>query len=667
MEAQEARPTDPGPKRPGRPQYTPEHREAVLKALAAWKGTRKAFCLEHKVHTVTLWEWERVAKGGPAKGVKAKAAKPAKKATRKQTSYTPEQRRKAVEAFSKSGQTLLNFGKAWGVNAAVLGRWVRAYRKEGPQSLEGRRGRKKGRKPLADGLREGIKQVKEQFPDFGMRKVGAFLARFKGLKASRPQIKRVVEEEQLPKGKTSDKRWRNKPVIRRFERSKPGELWQTDITSFVLPRHSQRVYLVAFMDDYSRYVVAWKLGVKQTTDFVQEALLEGIQRFGKPEELLSDQGRQYFAWRGKSEFQKLLTKQGIRHVVSRAHHPETLGKCERFWGTVGEEFWSRVEPQELLEAQERLAHFINHYNHFRPHQGIDNAVPADRFFGIENQVRKAMEEAWAQNQLALALNQPTRQPVFLVGQFGDQAVSLHGERGKLVLQTSEGVRQELAAHDLGMSRAFPLPVESTHERKLDSDREQSEHGNAHSNGLQAPQAGGQAEVGLPDGHAAIPGAGDLGAGHGGGASGGPQDGCADAGALAGADDPQGPGDQAQPAAAAGVADEPTSAGRDGGGFDGPAQAAAEGDAHAEPNAQPGPERTEGTAQGSGDAEAGQPGAEGTAGPAQGHAFASGGDSDQGEKNQPSQDGQSSARESEPGCGVQTEGGVTEGAQPPFSA
>ena len=89
--------------------------------------------------------------------------------------------------------------------------------------------------PVAAGLREGIKQVKEQFPDFGMRKVGAFLARFRGLQPSRAQIKRVVEEEQLPKGKTSDKRWRNKPVIRRFERSKRDIATETQCVDCLIP------------------------------------------------------------------------------------------------------------------------------------------------------------------------------------------------------------------------------------------------------------------------------------------------------------------------------------------------------------------------------------------------------------------------------------------------
>ncbi len=175
-----------------------------------------AFCREKGVNKVTLWEWRRASKG-----VKRRGSKSAKK----QSVYTPEQRRKAVEAFSRSGQTLLNFGKAWGMNPQVLGRWVKAYKQHGPKALEGRRtGRRKGRKPVATGLCEGIRQVKSQFPDFGIRKVGAFLARFKGLKVSHPQIRRVVEEEGLPKGKTAEKRWRNKPVIRRFERSQPGEL-----------------------------------------------------------------------------------------------------------------------------------------------------------------------------------------------------------------------------------------------------------------------------------------------------------------------------------------------------------------------------------------------------------------------------------------------------------
>lgn len=409
MEEQEAPAVIP-PGNPELPQkrrkvFSPEARQAMLDAYASWQGNAESFCQQHGIHTVTLYKWRRTAKSRPGNRLRR---------------FTPEQKRQAVETLEKSGQSVDIFGKAWGVNPRVLSRWRKAYLERGPKALEGRGGRRPGRRSVASGMREEIVAVKRQFPDFGLRKVQGFLARFKGLQPSQPQIRRVVDEERLPHGRTAEKRWKKRPIIRRFERSRPGELWQSDITSFVLPRYGQRVFLVAFMDDYSRYIVAWKLGLKQTTDFVLEALLEGIQRFGKPQELLTDQGRQYYAWRGTSEFQRLLDQQGIRHVISRAHHPETLGKCERFWKTVGEEFWSRAKPLEFAEAQSRLGAFINHYNHFRPHQGLDNAVPADRFFAAEPQVRQALEKAWKTTNWPWPLTSPHANRCFLWANSADR-------------------------------------------------------------------------------------------------------------------------------------------------------------------------------------------------------------------------------------------------------
>jgi len=190
----------------------------------------------------------------------------------------------------------------------------------------------------------------------------------------------------------------------------------------------------------------------QTSDFVMNTLLNGIQKFGKPGEVLTDQGRQYFAWRGKSKFQKLLIREGIEHVVARSHHPQTVGKCERFWETVGKEFWERVRPQELADARKRLDHFINYYNHFRPHQGLDGMVPADRFFGVEKEVRRILEETIEKNSLRLALDEAPRSPVFLIGQIGNTPLSMHGESGQLVLQTSDGTIQKLSYDNFGYSK-----------------------------------------------------------------------------------------------------------------------------------------------------------------------------------------------------------------------
>jgi len=230
------------------------------------------------------------------------------------------------------------------------------------------------------------------------------------------------------------------------------QLWQTDITSFVLARNGTRVYLTVFLDDYSRYIVAWNLQLRQTSEFVMNTVLDGFQNYGKPEEILSDQGRQYFSWRGKSDFQRMLEKEGIKHVVARSHHPQTVGKCERLWETVGQEFWNRVRPQELSDARERLKHYFNHYNHFRPHQGIGGMVPADRFFGVESEVRKILEDSIEQNSLRMALDEAPRSPVFLVGNIGGKSVSLHGEGGHLIFQSPDGVISKIKTNEFGFTQ-----------------------------------------------------------------------------------------------------------------------------------------------------------------------------------------------------------------------
>ncbi len=361
--------------------------------------------------------------------------------------WQPDQRRAAVEAFHKSKMNIEDFARVWGVGERSLSIWLKQYEREGPKGLERKHYKHTGR-PRRAGMREEIAEVQRKYPDFGLRKVRDFLARFHGVRVSAGSVRNTLQERGVDTSRPRKRRRKIQPP-RRFERAKAGELWQTDITSFVLTRHSQRVYLTVFLDDYSRYVVSWGIYLHQKQDIVIETLLSGVERFGKPKEVLTDQGRQYFAWRGKSDFQKLLIREGIQHVVARTHHPQTVGKTERFWATVGEEFWERIQPQDLTEAKERFGHFIAHYNHFRPHQGIDGMVPADRFFGVEDQVRAAMEKTMDRNELLVALGEKARKPVFLVGQIGDQQVSMHGERGRLIFQTQDGNLQEMDLEGLG--------------------------------------------------------------------------------------------------------------------------------------------------------------------------------------------------------------------------
>lgn len=390
------------------------------------------------------------------------AATPAERGVGKK--YTPEERRQAVEAFQKSGLTQKAFAAQWNVSHVSLGRWLLKYAAEGPKGLErvaAGPAKRRGRAPLAHAVRDEVVAVQRRFPDFGLKKVRHFLRRFSGLSLSLASVRRIRKAEGLPAESIPPKRKRKPAPPRRFERARPGELWQTDITYLNVPWHRGPLYLIAYLDDHSRYVVGHGLFTHQRADIAIDVFQEACLRFGKPKELLSDQGRQYFAWRGKSAFQKMLAKEGVQHVVARAHHPATVGKTERFWETLKRELWDRVHPKDLEDARERIKHFVAHHNHQRPHQSLEGLVPADRFFGVASEVRAAMEAAIARNELRLALGETPRKPVYLVGQIDGQAVSLHGEQGRLVVQTADGKRQEIETQDLG---AHPQMKETNDER-----------------------------------------------------------------------------------------------------------------------------------------------------------------------------------------------------------
>ena len=365
--------------------------------------------------------------------------------------YSATERKKIVEAYLTAGLTREAFSQTWGVSECSLTRWTRAYEKSGADGLMNKKATRADDKRVGSriprSVQEAVVALKLERPEFGIQKVADFLYRFRGMRISSGSIRKTMKTHGIAPVKIKKKRRKSSDRVRRFERAKPMQLWQSDITQFTLGQYWSRVYLTVFMDDHSRYIVGWRLQSRQTAELVLDAFKDATTRYGKPEEVLTDQGRQYFAWRGKSELEKLLEREGIKHVVSRAHHPQTLGKCERFWETVANEFWTRAKPQELEEARVRLKHFIDHYNYQRPHQGLDGQVPADRFFGVAEEVRAVLEKSVERNALAMAIGKLPTPPAFLIGQIGDQRIAFHGTSGRFYL-THENLKEN------GVSNGF---------------------------------------------------------------------------------------------------------------------------------------------------------------------------------------------------------------------
>jgi hypothetical protein len=206
-------------------------------------------------------------------------------------------------------------------------------------------------------------------------------------------------------------------------------MWQSDICTFRLG--GQNAYLIGFMDDYSRYMTGLGLYRSQTAENVLEVYRRARGEYGACKEMLTDNGRQYTNWRGSTRFEQELKKDRIRHIKSRPHHPMTLGKMERFWKTILEEFLLRAQFGSFEEARERIRLWVQYYNHQRPHQGIGGLCPADRFFEIHHELKKTLEQGMEENALELALRGKPRDPFYMVGRMGEQSVVIKAEKGQV--------------------------------------------------------------------------------------------------------------------------------------------------------------------------------------------------------------------------------------------
>ena len=147
------------------------------------------------------------------------------------------------------------------------------------------RGARRGSR-LPELTKRTILMLKQSHPEWGCQRISDLLVRGPALPASPSAVSRVLHEAgyELVEEPTRP----HPEKVRRFERAKPNQLWQTDLFTFMLKRQNRRVYLVAFMDDHSRFLVSYGLHASQSAALVLEVLEAGIASYGPPEEILTD-------------------------------------------------------------------------------------------------------------------------------------------------------------------------------------------------------------------------------------------------------------------------------------------------------------------------------------------------------------------------------------------
>jgi len=165
------------------------------------------------------------------------------------------------------------------------------------------------------------------------------------------------------------------------------ELWQTDFTYFKIQGWGW-YYLSTVMDDFSRYIIAWKLTTSMSASDVQDTLLMALASTGLDQalvehrpRLLSDNGSCYVS----GELRSFLESRHIDHTRSAPYHPMTQGKIERYHRSMK----NIVNLQNYFlptDLEVEIASFVNYYNHQRYHESLDNLTPADVYFGRAKEV-----------------------------------------------------------------------------------------------------------------------------------------------------------------------------------------------------------------------------------------------------------------------------------------
>lgn len=276
-----------------------------------------------------------------------------------------------------------------GVHYTTVYDWRKRLAALGKEGFLADRPRSRGRgiKKISKEKEKAVLDTWKHYPGCGPSQIRNQLRR-QGITISTRSVVRIMEANGY-RG-IYKKRDKNESV-RRFEATRPLELAQIDILEYFI--HKQKIYLIILLDDFSRFITGWRLVTKTSIDEVIAVVKESISLFGKMEELLSDRGFVFYSWHGINRFERYLEIEGIHQTHARPHHPQTQGKIEAVNKQIQKELLRRVEFNGVGEARAAIARWVKFYNYQRTHQGLGGClVPADRFHGREEEVRKSIEE-----------------------------------------------------------------------------------------------------------------------------------------------------------------------------------------------------------------------------------------------------------------------------------
>lgn len=187
----------------------------------------------------------------------------------------------------------------------------------------------------------------------------------------------------------------------KFERKQPNDMWQIDIAGVQTVGHLEKLYLIALLDDFSRFIVAAEYFKNQKGKNIIKIIHDGVMAYGRPNQILADNGAQFRNLIGElgTKYTKLLENLDIKPIFSKPRHPETKGKLERWFGTVKQMFLGearlkvKTDPNTTLtDFNQMFKNWVNWYNTEKPHRSLPgNNPPIKRYLNTEDRIFKPLK------------------------------------------------------------------------------------------------------------------------------------------------------------------------------------------------------------------------------------------------------------------------------------
>ena len=274
-----------------------------------------------------------------------------------------------------------------GVPRSTFYRWYRRYQEEGYEGLANKPPSvRRFWNKIPEEEKQGVVETALEHPEMSPRELAWYIIDTNGTFISESSVYRVLKSYDL----ITSPAYIVMEAADEFSHKTRhvDELWQTDFTYMKIIGWGW-YYLSTILDDFSRFIIAWKLTNSMTAEDVKDTIDLAIRKSGvgtvkvrHSPRLLSDNGSCYLA----RNLREYLDDRNIEHIHGRPYHPMTQGKIERYHRTMK----NIVKLQNYYfpwELEQEIKAFVDYYNHERVHESLDNMTPADVYYGRNKEIK----------------------------------------------------------------------------------------------------------------------------------------------------------------------------------------------------------------------------------------------------------------------------------------